>query len=153
MGTINYKTGNYITIGYNLKNINYSIDDFSYENIIIDDYENIKDLLNLYNFYYYHIEIKPGYYDGFSIDIEYNFSYCLYSYQDKKDALKEITQIKKFLLDCINNYNCCAISPGWCTTYYDYKNTIEQLKNAIKEMQDEIRNTPTHYKLKLTNDI
>lgn len=151
MGAINYYTSDYITIGYNCNNINY--DDNYYNDDINYLYDEIQEILKDYNFYYFNVKLKPGYYEGFSIDIEFNFGYCLDSYQDKKDALKEVTQIKKFLLDCINDFNLCAISPGWCTTYYNYKDSINKLQQAIKEMRAHVINTPTYYKLKLANEI
>lgn len=38
-----------------------------------DDFANIETELNKHNFQYYHITIKPGYYEGFTLDIENNF--------------------------------------------------------------------------------
>ena len=151
MGAINYKTSNYITIGYDLSDNDYE-DEF-YNDYIIDEYDNVKYLLNNYDFYYFNIEIEPGYYEGFSINIKYDYYTCFDSYIDKKEALKEITKIKRFLLYCINDYNCCAVAPGWCTTYYSYKDTLKKLNAAIKEMRDKIKNTPTYYTLQLAKQI
>ena len=148
MGTINYKTSDYITIG--LKP--YDSDDFIDENGDIDydemsscyeaDYDNIKYLLDKYNFYYYHITIEPGYYEGFSIDIENNFGLCHYDYESKREAQKEITQIKQFLIDCVNT-GLRKVSPGWCTAYYNHDESIKAISEAIKEMREEVRTTPT----------
>lgn len=151
MGAINYKTSDYITVGYNCNNIDY--DDAFYFEYINDEYDNINYMLQNYNFYYFNVKLVPGYYEGFSIDIEFNFGYCFDSYLDKKEALKEITQIKHFLLYCINDFNCCAISPGWCTIYYDYKESLKKLKDAIKDMKEQIKNTPTYYRLQLAKEI
>ena len=151
MGSINYKTSDYITIGYNLNNIDY--DDEFYFDIIQDDYESIKHLLKSYDFYFFHVTLEPGYYEGFSINIEFNFNWCLNRWQDKKDAQKEITQLKQFLIECINNYNCCAVAPGWCTAYYDYKESLKRLNQSIKEMRATVSNTPTYYKLKAAGEI
>ena len=149
MGTINYKTSDYITIG--LKP--YDSDDFIDENGNTDydeisscyeaDYDNIKYLLDKYNFYYYHITIEPGYYEGFSIDIENNFGLCYNDYESKREAQKEITQIKQFLIDCVNT-GLCKVSPGWCTAYYNYYESIEAINEAIKEMREEVRTAPTY---------
>lgn len=141
MGTINYKTSNYITIGYNCNNIDYN-EEF-YTDSISEDFDTIAGILRNEFFYYFHVELKPGYYEGFSIDIEFNFSWCFDNYREKIEAQKEITQIKKFLLKCINDFELCAVFPGWCSRYADHNETIKLLNEAIKEMREAVRNTPT----------
>ena len=97
MGTINYMTSRYITMGLNPYNISdfendeYLISEIqeeikadggtveSYILNLIDRYyendrENIESILSRYSFYYFHVAIKAGYYEGFSLDIENNFS-------------------------------------------------------------------------------
>ena len=141
MGTINYGTSDYITVGYNCNNIDYE-DEF-YHDIIIDYYDQVAYTRARHNFYYFHVSVEPGYYEGFYIDIEHNFNYCYDNYTEKRAALREITQIKKFLIECVNDFECCAVSPGWCTSYYDYKATLKKISEAIKEMREAVRNTPT----------
>ena len=111
--------------------------------VLQEDFEILEDFIKEKNFYYFHIAVKPGYYEGFSVDIEYNFSYCLDGWRDRIEAHKEITRIKQFLIDCINDFGLCAVSPGWCTTYYNIKDTLKKLSEAIKEMRDTVNNTPT----------
>lgn len=141
MGTINYGTSDYITIGYNCNNIDYE-EEF-YNDYIQDDYENIKYFLGKYNFYYFHVTVEPGYYEGFYINIENNFGVCYDSSEDKKEALKEATQLKRFLLGCLG-YNCCSVRPGWCMGYSNYKTSIEEINKAISEIKEEIKTTPTY---------
>ena len=152
MGSINYFTSDYITIGVDLNALHDNIenefdDDYSRDyyisDYINDLYDDVEALLKQYDFYYFNVRVKPGYYEGFSIDIEYNFAYCLDSWRDRRDALKEITDITAFLLKCINDFNLCAVSPGWCTTYYSRNDTIKKLKDAIEEMRDTVKRTPT----------
>ena len=60
MGTINYNTSRYITIGINpddYNNENYELNEF----IVNDLYDEIKSVLNKYNFYFFHVCIVPGY--------------------------------------------------------------------------------------------
>ena len=146
MGAINYFTSDYITIGYNLNNFDYDEIEWSQE-IIREYFETLTELLKENYFYYWNVKIKPGYYEGFTIDIENNFPYCFDNYQEKKEALKEVTQIEKFLLECINDFECCSVYPGWCTGYADYKESIKDLNRAIKEMKEEVKNTCTYYTL------
>ena len=140
MGAINYKTSDFITIGYDCNNIDYE-EEYYYE-FINDCFEQARDALNNYRFYYFNVSIEPGYYEGFSINIEFDYI-CFDDYQEKKEAQKEITQIKKFLLDCIENCDCVAVWPGWCTGYDDYKETLQTLDKAVREMRATVKNTPT----------
>ena len=151
MGTINYKTSDYITLGYNTHNINY--DDEFYSDDINFEYNGISALLKNEFFYYFNIKLEPGYYDGFIIDIENNFSYCFNDYNEKMQALKELTRIKNFLIYIVDNFNINVVYPGWCTSYGDYKKTIEEINAAIKEIKSEIKSAPTYYILKLAGEV
>lgn len=165
MGTINYGTSDYITLGI----VPYDTDDFrtdadfmrdiekhvdeyggtieSYMQYIIsqyyeDDWYNIENELKKHHFYYYHIAIKPGYYEGFYLDIENNFSVAFDSWEDRRAANKEITELKRFLIDCAG-LGLVKCSPGWCTGYSDYSGTIAAINEAVKEMREELKNIPT----------
>lgn len=147
MGAINYRTSDYITIGYDCNNIDYD-NNFYYE-LIQDDFDQVEYILKQYDFYYFHVTIKPGYYEGFYIDIEHNFNICYGGWEDKQAAQKEITQIKKFLLSCLD-FGCCAVYPGWCMGYADYKTTLKEINAAVYNMREDVKNTPTYnnyYKL------
>lgn len=150
MGAINYKTSDFITLGYldvsqQDFDDDYTIDDY-YMNEE-DEYLQVKYLLQKQNFYYFHITLEPGYYSGFSLNIEHNFNYCYDNYNEKIEALKEVTQIKNFLLYIVNNFGVRAVYPGWCTSYDDYKTTISELNAAIADMKSTIRATPTWRKV------
>jgi len=162
MGAINYKTSDYITLGLRP----YDIDDFKNDpdfigemtelygevnddlvydyinDLVDDDRANIEYALNKWDFYYFHITIEPGYYEGFSLDIENNLSICFDSYEDKRAAQKEITEIKQFLLGCAAN-GLVKCSPGWITGYSNYFETVKAIHAAIEEMREEVRSTPT----------
>lgn len=151
MGTINYGTSDYITIGYNL---NWDDSEFeTWEEMenekqldIEDMYTNIRAILNKYDFTFYHVTIEPGYYEGFYIDIENNFPYCYDSREDKRAAQKEVTELKAFLIECVNT-GLVQVWPGWCTSYKTHNESIEAIKTAIKEMRAEIKSIPTWYTL------
>lgn len=165
MGAVNYFTSDYITMGlrpYDLLELENDLEFMeemqtqvneyggTIENAIAEyiedcyncDYENIKTELGKHNFHYYHITIKPGYYEGFTLDIENNFPVALDSWEDRRDANKEITEIKQFLIACAG-LGLVKCSPGWCTGYSDYNGTIKAIKAAVKEMRDEMRTIPT----------
>jgi hypothetical protein len=160
MGTINYFTSDYITLGVNPDEYREN-DDFLddpdgvlyCDDYINDLYDEVENALNRENFYYFHVAIKPGYYEGFSIDIEFNFGYCLDGWQDRREAQKEITRIKEFLMRCINDFELCAVSPGWCTAYYGYNETLKKLDKAIKEMRETVNRAQTWTQLRRAGEV
>lgn len=85
---------------------------------------------------------KYGNYEGFTLDIENNFPIAFDGWEDRREANKEITEIKEFLIACAG-LGLVECSPGWCTGYNDYKGTIAAIKAAIKNMREEVKRTPT----------
>ena len=148
MGAVNYYTSDYITLGLRP----YDTEDFTDENGNIDyeeinycydaDRENIENELEKYDFWYYHITIKPGYYEGFTLNIENNFPVALDDCYCRRQANKEITKIKSFLIDCAG-LGLVQCFPGWCTGYNDYNGTIAAIKEAVKDMREELKTIPT----------
>lgn len=154
MGTINYFTSDYITLGVDVDkirrvvNLDATIDEdpesfFDFEIEFLRDI--VTEILGKYDFYYYHISVKPGYYEGFSIDIENNFGVFYEDYADKQEAQKEITQIKKFLFE-LCDAGLVSVFPGWCTTYRSEAETRRDIVEAIKAMREEAKETPTYNK-------
>lgn len=155
MGTINYRTSDYITLAVRpyeredfLKDADF-MREYGEEEIerfismyTEDDYYNIKALLEAHRFYYYHITLETGYYEGFSLDIENNFSVAYDDYIEKREAQKEITEIKQFLVDCVNS-GMVQCFPSWGTTYLDREESLQGINNAIKAMREEAKKTPT----------
>ena len=142
MGTINYTTSEYITIGYNCNNIDYNDEECAF--YIQDDFDRIKDRLNHESFYFFHVTIEPGYYEGFSINIEFNYPLFFDDFSEKREAQKEVTRIKDFLKWCIDENGCCAVFPGWCTSYLNYKESLVLLSDAVREMRKTVKDTPSH---------
>lgn len=167
MGAINYFTSDYITLG--IKPYEYS--DFENDTEFMEqmkeevneyggtieeninnyisecydcDYANVETILNKYSFAYWHIAIKPGYYEGFTLDIENNYGIYFDSYTDRRESMKELTQLQKMLIDCAG-VGLVTCFPGWCTGYANgYIETVKDIKKAIKEMQQEVKTTPTY---------
>ena len=148
MGAVNYSTSDYITMGlkpYDISDCEDENGDIDYEMLEMayeDDMTNIENILSRYSFYYFHVTIKPGYYEGFTIDIENNFPVAYDDWEDKRAAQREITRLKQCLLECAGS-GLVTCYPGWCTGYEDYKGTCKAIAAAIKDMREEVKNTPT----------
>ena len=169
MGTVNYFTSDYITMavepcsvcdfdrteardfllenGYEQEEITDAVIDAYLSELVSvyaeDIYSDIKAMLKKHVFNFFDITLKWGYYDGFSLDIRY---ICkgdtVDGWQDKRDAQKEITEIKRFLLECADA-GLVACYPSWCTRYEEYSGTVKAISAAVKEMRQDVKNTPT----------
>lgn len=139
MGTINYKQSDYITLGVK------PYDETEIETDAYFMYEELADdvqaALDEYSFHYYRVTLEPGYYEGFTINIENKFSIFDAS-ESKQLAQKEITQIKQLLIECAG-LGLVSCYPGWCSGYDDYGTTLGAIKEAIGEMREEVKQTPT----------
>jgi len=139
MGTINYGSSDYINMGRDLRN---------YPDLTGLDYEGItaaiEDMIYNNDLNFFTIDIKPGYYDGFYLNIEYTGPSVFYDYSDKREALKEVTRIKR-LLYALSRMGVVQYSPGWCMGYYTASETRANINKAVKEMRQDIRETPTEY--------
>lgn len=165
MGAVNYFTSDYITMGivpysaYDLENDSDFMDalrdevneyggtlDEALEFYIQTSYEvdemNIEFILEKYSFDYFHVTIKPGYYEGFTLDIENNYPVAFDGWEDKRAAQREITSLKKCLIECAGA-GMVQCSPGWCTRYNDYRGTCKAIGAAVKVMRDEVNSIPT----------
>ena len=143
MGAINYKTSKFLTIGYNLHDM--ECDEF-YFDYIEDEFDNINILLKQQDFKIFTVDLVPGYYEGFSINIDFDYLY-FDDYNEKLEALKEITQLKQFLIFCVKNFNVNVCHPGWCTSYLNYKDSLTTINNKIKEIKQLIKSIPTYKRM------
>lgn len=137
MGSINYGSSEYIFIGVNLSNPMY--EDF---NEVETLYDVLSLELNKQSFSYFDVTLKPGYYEGFYLNIKSNFPAYFYNYQEKQDAQKEVTQLKKFLNLCVDN-GLVQYFPSWCTGYATMKDTRKAIDLAVEKMRDDIRASGT----------
>lgn len=169
MGAINYGTSDYVTVGImpydravfeqdsdlmqeleeNVQQYGGTIEealDSYISDCYDDDYTNISTLLESTDFHYFTITLESGYYEGFYLSIKSNYPDCYDSWQDKREALKEATQIKRFLLECIG-CGLRVVYPGWVTSYLSMEESVEEIGSAIRTMKQEIKSTPTWLQL------
>lgn len=136
MGAVNYGTSDYISIGLNVSG---DFDELEQEQAR----DEIAAILDNFGFWYFHVTIKSGYYEGFYIDIENNFPCFFDNWEERRDAQKEVTKIKRFLLEC-TAAGLVQYFPGWCTGYSTEKETRAAINAAIKEIRQEVKETPTY---------
>ena len=149
MGAVNYSHSDYITLGvkpYDPESFTDENGNIDYEEMYScykDDRENADFIIQKYGFYYFHVATKPGYYEGFSVDIEFNFPAFFGNCQERAEAQKEVTTLKKCLVELAGN-GLVSCRPGWVTGYDDYSGTLQQIKAATKAMRADVAETPTY---------
>lgn len=107
------------------------------------DYDNAKYIIDKYDFNILDVSIEAGYYEGYSINIKFDWLY-FDDTSEKRDAQKELTQLKKCLYELAGvGYMACR--PFWVTSYKNYDDTIKAINTAIKEARAEFQKISTYY--------
>lgn len=150
MGTINFRTSNYITIGLEP----YDSDDFIDEEGSVDygwiddqyreDFSNVDEILSRYDFDHFAVTIEWGYYDSFYLFIDNEWGEIFDWKEDREEAEKEVDSLEKLLLECID-LGLCEVWPGWCTTYRERDESIQAVKKAMEDLRKTIRETPIEW--------
>lgn len=163
MGAVNYYTSNYITLGIKPTDAWDLLHDADFMQFCAEEYpeeepekiaeeqaqlyaeadrENAEEIMSKYSFYYWHVVFKSGYYEGFSLDIEANFPIFFDDCHERKEALQEIADLEKLMQE-LAGVGLVSCHPSWCTSYSDYKGTLQDIKKACREMRQETKATPT----------
>lgn len=165
MGTINYGTSEYITIGYKPLDrfdlekdpefMDYMLDEAREVDMDLDDYisewlynrqedmwSNVKIILETkYDFYYFKVEVEPGYYDGFSIQISRETP-CYMELWEKDAAYGEIKELEKFLTECVKDFGLVECYPGWGTSYESADKSVIDIAVAMAKAREDILAVP-----------
>lgn len=97
-------------------------------------------ILDKYKLYYYRLIIKSGYYNGFYLELnEKNTKYVYNNTKEKNEVAKELTLIKKCLVEIVKNGYCWGCLPSWIYNRQTTTETIKQIKTIIKELKTEIK--------------
>ena len=143
MGAINYGTSEILcNLGYNLNN-----DVKNYEEAQDDQKwtaEQVQDYLNDICLSFYKIDLIPGYYEGFYLDIRGDY-YA--DDEDKEERAKELHEIGHALIHLTNYFGLVNFEPGWSTGYATTGDTIRRIKKAVKKEITKIYNMPKTAKI------
>lgn len=139
MGTINYIAGNQITLGMN------AIDEDN-EYISVDLFDICSDILEEYEPSGYfdswlYTSIKFGYYDGFSIALDFEDFRYFDEYGQKMEHLEDVKALEKIFLRCIEA-GLFVVFPGWVNTFLNYDESIKYTKKAFSKLRGQIRKIP-----------
>jgi hypothetical protein len=121
-------------------------DDFYFE------LEEVDETIKNKNFYYFNLLIKYGYYNGFYLKLEDdNTKYIYENTKEKQEVLKELTQIKKILVDFVKNGFLWGCYPSWVYSKLEKKETLTELRKIIKELKEETKKSYTQRTAKKQN--
>ena len=150
MGTINYRASDIITLGYQIS-CESDFSDNDIEQILESGWEDIdeyirfdtdnmfdicKEELDNYDFSWFNVELKNGYYEGFYLDLDTNYVMKYLEEEDKQEIREEIKKLKELLYKLLDYMNVC--SPWWCTTWYNYNDGKKMIDEAIDKLNKEI---------------
>lgn len=155
MGAVNYSSSdrNYTTLGVNIDSL-YSY--FKDEEIETDEelftaigresewmWDATAAELDNYSFKFWTVEMKPGYYEGFSIVIEQNeiLDFDDVTEWEAEEIKAEIAELKQFLEACAD-IGLVTTHPGWCTSYRNYTETLEAISETAAQMLSELEALP-----------
>lgn len=158
MGTINYGTSEFLTIGLQTMDFDEAktsliecyddlpepSDDEVYTYIYDtagEDRLTVEQEFKKLSFSVFDVKIEPGYYEGFYIDVRFNNLY-FWDEDERETAAKEAAAIKDLWLYAVNNASCCEVWPGWCTSYKDYDTTLASIDRAYNDMLEVIKKIP-----------
>ena len=134
MGAINYGTSElFCNLGYNLNN---GVKDYQRWTA-----EEVQEYLNDICLSFYKIDLIPGYYEGFYLDIRDIDDNYYSDYDCKQDRVKELHKIGRALIHIANKFGLVSYTPGWCTGYATTGDTIRRIKKAVKKEITKIYNT------------
>ena len=144
MGTINFSTGDFLTL------CNEPFDPFRYtEEEYNDNYEYltevVKNILDRYDFdeSAFSIHFEYGYYEGFAVVInEHNYVYYDDSIE-KAEAYKSVKALQECLIELTNEVGLIKCVPGWCMRYCNDRETRKAVRHACAEIRRYIKATPT----------
>lgn len=141
MGTINYKRNDIITLGLNTDNYDSDLDEWEKNEIVSDEYNEAKRIIDDYGFDWFNVELIYGYYEGFYLDIErlYLVSGIKNLENEELDEIKEdIKKLYELLDRLVEDTGMYVCYPHWCTGWEGYKGSKEKIKEAINKLKEEI---------------
>lgn len=108
--------------------------------------------LDKHNFYYFNLSIDYGHYEGFCLKLEDdNTKYIYQDSKEKAEVLKELTAIKKVLLELVKNGLLWGCYPSWIYNKLATAETIKQINIIIKELKEETKRSYTERTASKTN--
>lgn len=151
--TYNYIMSDYITIAFDLNlgdRCNYIDDDKESEenqNVNVEfSRKETEYILNCYKLgKFFDLYIKSGYHKGFTICIENLLPSVFKSYEQKQEAQKEITLVKKCLIRLVKECGLLEYYPYWRMGYATKDETLQDINEAIKVMRKEVDESLTEY--------
>ena len=141
MGAINYNENEIIKLGYDISLLEEDDEGFFMHDFIEDIEEKINPFQSDYRLF--KVNIEYGYYEGFYLHFEDNTGWCFADWREKREAFKELTWLKETLIACVKEDGLRSFGGRWCQRFYDYEDTIEEIKKGINKMKEYIRAIPT----------
>lgn len=139
MGAVNYRTSDYITIGFNLSLF---ADSDEATAASVDYYAHVAETIDNLTNEYFSVDICEGYYEGFYITITPDL--YIPDHEARQDAIAAAYHVYSLLKYAVRECCCCKVSPGWCTGYATETESIEAINIAYADMLMDISDSYRH---------
>jgi hypothetical protein len=158
MGTINYKTGDIITLGVNENSLedweevnDYTEDAMDYIKDLADE---LKDKLEQFNVVWLKFNVEYGYYAGMSVNIDKDYQtdaelerdntisrflkdLWKLDKEEKEEVRMQLDLARQFCIECLDYLDVCY--PSWCTGYEEgYAENVNTVNNAFDKAIKEL---------------
>ena len=158
MGTINYKTGDIITLGVNENSLedweevnNYTEDAMDYIKDLADE---LKDKLEQFDVVWLKVNVEYGYYAGMSVNIDKDYQtdaelerdntisrfikdLWKLEREEKEEVRMQLDLARQFCIECLDYLDVCY--PSWCTGYEEgYAENVNAVNNAFDKAIKEL---------------
>ena len=158
MGTINYKTGDIITLGVNENSFEdwkevdfYTEDAMGYVKDLADE---LKAKLEQFNTVWLKVNVEYGYYAGMSVSIDKDYQtdaelerdntisrmakdMWRLEKEEREEIRLQLDLARKFCIECLNYLDVCY--PSWCTGYEEgYAENVDAVNNAFDKAIKEL---------------
>lgn len=108
-------------------------------------YDDMKALLEDADLpHYFKVGMESGYYEGFYLVIKENIPWLFDDSKEKAEVQKDITLLRKVLMDSLNN-GLCVVHPGWCNDYANHADSRKEVNEFIRALRQVIRDMDTVY--------
>jgi hypothetical protein len=158
MGTINYKTGDIITLGVNENSLedweevdNYTDDAMGYIKDLADE---LKVKLEQFDVVWLKVNVEYGYYAGMSVSIDKDYQtdaelerdntisrflkdLWKLDKEEKEEVRMQLDLASQFCIECLDYLDVCY--PSWCTGYEEgYAENVNAVNNAFDKAIKEL---------------
>lgn len=117
-----------------------------------DDLDHLQNEINNLKLYYFNLKIEYGYYEGFYLTLNEENTKLIYNNtKEKNEVLKELSAIKKNLINLVKSGILWGCHPSWVYNRLSTADTIREINEIIQELKNEVKASYTEHTARKQN--